>query len=380
MTVETEGATPEGALEAINEVLGSEPPAPAAEETAHVGDEGAADGTETGAEGGEHKADEGKDDAAGEKPEGEHEGDDADGHEGQTRNPDGTWGPKKAADKKDGEGEKGQKPEDKKPDPINDPIPKDLKPATQERIRTLVKTTRELTEARDKVQNDFNYMVQGVQATGATPEQYGEALSWLALFNSNDPTQQAKALELVENVADRLATLLGKERTVNDPLAAHPDLVDAVQKGQVTAKYAREIARTRAGQQLRTELTTAASQEQQQQQTAQRELQDSRTALNTLETTLRAQDPNYEAIKAQIVPILRPIMKALPPSQWPSAFREAYTNAKAGFRPAPAPAPAGGSRVPANQPMRAGKNPAGGGAKAPGSMLDAVSAALANMK
>src|SRR5208337_2173710 len=92
-------------------------------------------------------------------------------------------------------------------------------------------------------------------------QQYGETLSWLALFNSNDPKQQEKALELVESVAERLATLLGKERTIGDPLAQHGDLKDAVAKGQTTLQFAKEIARIRNNQTFRTELQTNASAE-----------------------------------------------------------------------------------------------------------------------
>src|SRR5882757_6083175 len=175
-------------------------------------------------------------------------------------------GAEKPAGEKQPEGSKSDAA--KKPDPVNDPIPKDLKGPTQERIRSLIGTAKELTAERDKISTDFNYMVQGIQATGASPEQYGETLSWLALFNSNDPKQQEKALELVETVAERLATLLGKERTVGDPLGQHADLKEAVTKGQITAQYAKEIARTRNGQTFRAEIAANASQEQQQQQQA----------------------------------------------------------------------------------------------------------------
>src|SRR5579863_3587465 len=266
------------------------------------------------------------------------------------------------------------KVEPPKKDPINDPIPENLKKDTSERIRSLIDIAKNVTQERDKAKQDFDYMVQGVQATGTSPEQYGETLSWLALFNSNDPKQQEKALELVENVAERLATLLGKERTVGDPLAAHADLKDAVSKGQITAQYAKEIARTRNGQQFRTELTTQATTQQQQQQAQAQELATARTDLSTLEQTLMGSDPDYAAKKAILVPALKPVFAAIPPSQWKTKFMEAY---KAINLPKAAPrvVPKG---VPANQPLRA-KQPAGGQAKAPSSGLEAINAALAGM-
>jgi hypothetical protein len=282
------------------------------------------------------------------------------------RNPDGTW-------KKNEEKQEKQTKTEVKKDPINDPIPKDLKKETSERIRTLIDTTKTVTAERDKVKQDFDYMIKGVEATGATPEQYGETLSWLSLFNSSDPAQQEKALELVETVAERLATLLGKERTVGDPLSAHPDLKDAVTKGQITAQYAKEIARTRNGQTFRTELSTNAQQAETQRNQAAQELQTARNDLSTLEQTLRASDPQYEAKKAILVSALKPVFASIPPSQWKQKFQEAYRAINV------SPTPRNTVKTPVNQPLRAGKQPAGGQTKAPGSMLEAISGALSGM-
>lgn len=271
----------------------------------------------------------------------------------------------------------GVKPiEAKKPDPINDPIPKDLKGPTQERIRSLITTTKEVTAERDRVKQDFDYMVQGVQATGASPEQYGETLSWLAMFNSNDPAQQGKALELVENVAERLATLLGKERVIGDPLAAHADLKEAVRTGKVTPDYAKEIARTRNGQEFRGQLTSQARQQQEQQQSYDNELATARTDLTSLEGTLKGLDKDWDIKKPILVAALKPVFASIPPGQWKAKFEEAYRNLPAMNRPAITR-----PNIPANQPMRAGKNPAGGGSikSGPSSALEAVNAALVGM-
>ena len=299
---------------------------------------------------------------------------------GAERNPDGTF-KKKEAKEPDGTLTTATKEPPKK-DPINDPIPKDLKKETSDRIRTLIDTAKTITAERDQLKQDFDYLVKGVEATGTTPQQYGETLSWLALFNSRDPAQQEKALELVEGIADRLATLLGKERSVGDPLEAHADLKDAVAKGQITAQYAKEIARTRNGQQIRTELTTSAAKEEEAQAAAAQELANGRKDLTDLEQTLMASDPDYAAKKAVLVPALQPLFSRGPdgtymvrPSQWKAKFTEAYRNLKASA-PAAAPKP---KPVPVNQPLRAGKQPAGGQTKQPSSMLEAVSGALGSM-
>lgn len=354
----------ESVLDAVNAALGD---AVAPTEEHH--DEPA----DTGAEGddalGNDTGDAGADDAAGE---GDQDGD----LDGAERNPDGTF--KKKPDEagevkldKDGK----PIPEAKKPDPINDPIPKELKAETQERMRSLIKTAKELTAERDTLKTDFDYIIKGVEASGSTPQQYGEVLSWMQLFNSRDPAQQTKALELVESVADRLATLLGKERTVGDPLAAHADLKAAVAAGQVTAQYAKEIARTRNSQGFRSQLETSHQTEVQAQQQAQQALTDARTGLNAQEATLRATDPQYQAKREALMPVLKPLFAKLHPSQWNQTFSDAYKAIQI-------PAAGGNSRrgVPPNQPMRAGKNPAGGQGRAPSSMGEAINTALAEMK
>ena len=345
----------ENVMDAVNAALGDAPEAP--EETEEL-ETPEPEGEET-----ETPESEGEPEGEAE-PEAEETDEEAEAR-GAERNPDGTFKKKEAVEEKP--------PEKPKKDPINDPIPENLKKDTAERVRSLIDMAKTVTAERDKIKTDFDYLIQGVQGTGATPAQYGETLSWLALFNSRDPAQQEKALELVESVAERLATLLGKERVVGDPLGAHPDLKDAVAKGQITAQYAKEIARTRNGQQFRTELQTGAQNEQDRQAQAQREEAQGRNDLAQLEQTLMASDPQYAQKKALLVPALKPIMAQIPWSQKAAKFTEAY---RALQLPSAAARPA--TSNPKNQPLRP-KNPAGGQAKAPSSMLEAISGALGSM-
>ena len=345
----------ENVMDAVNAALGDAPEAP--EETEEL-ETPEPEGEET-----ETPESEGEPEGEAE-PEAEETDEEAEAR-GAERNPDGTFKKKEAVEEKP--------PEKPKKDPINDPIPENLKKDTSERIRSLIDTAKTVTAERDKIKTDFDYLIQGVQGTGATPAQYGETLSWLALFNSRDPAQQEKALELVESVAERLATLLGKERTIGDPLGSHPDLKDAVAKGQITAQYAKEIARTRNGQQFRTELQTGAQNEAQREAQARQEESQGRQSLADLEQTLMASDPQYAQKKALLVPALKPIMSQIPWSQKKDKFLEAY---KALQLPSAAARPV--TSAPKNQPMRP-KNPAGGQAKAPSSMLEAISGALGSM-
>jgi hypothetical protein len=267
----------------------------------------------------------------------------------------------------------------KKIDPINDPIPKELSNETQARIRSLIAVAKESTAKVEKAENDLNYLVDGVKVTGATPQQYGEVLSWLKLFNSGDKAQQEKCLELTESICDRLAAFIGKERTVGDPLAGFDDLKAAVQAGQITAAWAKQLAVQRRQANTRSELETSVRQQNDQQAAATRELDQARNDLNALDAQLAKDDPQFAAKKKMLVPVLQPLFKTMPPSQWLGAFKAAYKNAKVGTAGSALAATRTNGGVPPNQPLRA-KSPSGGGARAASSPLDALNGALAELK
>ncbi len=262
--------------------------------------------------------------------------------------------------------------EPKKADPLNDPIPKELAQATQDRMRTLVSMVKDTTTQRDEIQANFNYMVGGIQAAGITTEQYSELLSFMGLFNSGDPKQQEQALDLVEGIADRLATLLGKERTIKDPLAAHEDLRAEVAAGKLTAQRAREIAAHRNQQAFRGDLTKTANDQAQAQRQLAAEKAQAKTDLTALEKTLRSTDPQYDVKRAQLVPVLKAVFPTLPPSQWKGAFERAYR----GIVITP---PKQRVRVNTNQqPTRTNRQPAGGANQQPKDGLDVLNAALSD--
>jgi hypothetical protein len=345
----------DSALEAINEALGvpdEEPEASGLEEDAEAGDEGAEAGDEAG------------------EDEGAEAGEDEGADEGEGTDEERAAAAK--AERERGEDGKFKKTEAKKPDPVNDPIPKDLKKETSERMQSLIKTVKEITTERDQVRTEFDTIINGIKATGATPEQYGEAISWLGMFNSPDPATRVEAYKLVNEVAERMATLLGIDRTATDPVAQHADLKAAVAAGKITQEYAREIARVRNAQKFNGEIQNGQRQQQQTQQQQEAERAQSKAELNAFETEMREKDPLYELKKAQIVPILRPIFKTLPRKQWAAAFKEAYANAKV--------QPKGTPKPKVQQPLRGGKNPAGGQIRQPTSMMEAINGALAGMK
>jgi hypothetical protein len=348
MENETEGT----ALDAINEALGV---------TEAVEDEEAAETEEPEPKGEEGDADEEGDEESEEESDEEGEGEPtAEEKAAQVakgeRNADGTF----------------KKPEVKKPDPVNDPIPKDLKQETSDRMRALVKIAKEKDAEVVQVRTDFDTIINGIKASGSTPEQYGEAISWLSLFNSPKVEDRKAAYNLVNEVADRMATLLGIDRAAADPLAAHLDLKAALANKQITPELARETARYRDAAAFKGQIETGQRQQQQTQAQAQAEHEQAKEDLNAFDAEQRNKDPLYDAKRKMIVPILQPLFKTIPKSQWAQAYKDAYARVRV--------QPRGVVSKPGQQPLRGGKNPAGGQVRQATSAMEAMNGALASIK
>lgn len=300
------------------------------------------------------------------------------GDEAPTRDAQGRFVPKgeqpaakpgEAKDVKPGEQPPGDgKPAVKQPDVINDPIPDDVKGKTRERMESLIKTAKDLTTARDQAVADRGELLGYVAETKATPQQFTEALNYLKAVNSGDPVQIRQAIKMAQAELTALARIIGEPVQGVDLLAEHQDLKDAVEAGDISRQHAEELAASRA---LRAQQQQTSRQQTEQSQ-VQQDITGGKTALNTLDGQLRAADPQYEAKRALLVPLLQPIFAQLHPSKWAGAFKEAYDKLPAtAIAPATAATAAIQQRTPTQQPLRA-KQTAGQAAKAPGSLMDAI--------
>lgn len=264
----------------------------------------------------------------------------------------------------------------KEPDPLNDPLPNALKKETKERIHTLVDRVKTAETKLTETTRDLDNMLGAVVNTGATPQQYQQSLAYLQLVNSPSRADKEKALEIMQGEIKALATMLGKPVPGVNFLEGHDDLIQAVGRGQITQQHAMELAAARAAQghvrQVEQRVTTQQTEQDQHAQA----VQSGRQALVTLEAQLR-RDPQFEAKKAQLVPILRPTFQKLHPSQWAGAFKQAYDAfvLPAAPRPAlptaatPGASPAGAA---GNTPLRAANAGGAQTVSAPKNAFEAV--------
>jgi len=258
----------------------------------------------------------------------------------------------------------------KKPDHVNDPIPKELKQATQDRIRSLIDTVK----AQNALVEQHGQLFGAIQATGATPNEFAAMVNYMKAVHSTDPVQLRAAYSMIQaelkGIAIKLGEPLYEVNLLRDP--ANKDLVDEIQAGKLTTNRAHEIALAREQKKV----GATARETQTTQQTAESERQAGIADLNKLEDELVARDGRgvYDAKYAILVPMFQETIKTsgLKPSTWRATFTKAYENLKLPAAAAAPPAPAA-----KQQPLRT-KTPAGAGAApaAPKSALEAINAAL----
>ena len=205
-----------------------------------------------------------------------------------------------------------------------------------------------------------------------TPERFKQGMTMTAALSSDDPAILAKAREGLQWELRELNKRLGIAGDGYDPLAeqSNADLAEAVRNEEMTPERAQAIARERK------EAAHYRAQHQQTQQQAQEATQRQQAVqvaaqeLDAIQAEYEKLDPRFQEKADILVHTLKPVFAKIPPSEWASTFRAAYTNLQL---PAAAAAPAAQAR-PAplrNQPLRASAMPAGGAA-APASTPDDI--------
>lgn len=257
-------------------------------------------------------------------------------------------------------------------DPVNDPIPNALKKDTRERMESLITTVKSLTKDRDAAMAREAEIIGYIEDTRATPEQYGQTLSYLKMVNSGDPVQMEKALSVMQNEVVALARMLGKPVPGVDMVSLHADLKEAVADGSMSQQHAEELAAARERGKIQTAQSQNRSHTEARNAQWRAEVAAGREAINAVGAQLKASDPQYEAKNMILVEALKPVIARANPSEWATIYKTAYDRLKL---PTATRSSTVRTNVPPQQPLRAKSN-AGGAVKQPSSMLDAITSAM----
>jgi hypothetical protein len=205
-----------------------------------------------------------------------------------------------------------------------------LKGASETRFREMSARIRELETAHPAMQRMAEWE-SAIQQTGATPEQFGAAMTYLSLVNSGDPATIEAAFQQIESEYLTLAKALGRPVGGYDPLDDHPDLKEAVANVDMSRELALELAQARTRQQQ----TQQAQQARQFQDQTGRALAEGQQSLQALDAELAASDPAYKAKLQVLAPAIQAMCAAAPPAEWAGRVRDMFARLQL---PAAAPA------------------------------------------
>lgn len=194
-------------------------------------------------------------------------------------------------------------------------------------------------------------LFERVRETGCSADQYLNLLDYGAL-NVRSEAGDAKAgdgcIAFLAAELVRVCQLHGRDLpAIGDPLAAHKDLLAAVEDGKHTRESALEVAAARSAQ-ARVAATTAAQRQQQDAATQRTQaIEAGRTQLRTVSAELFGTTPEaqaaYKRVEPQLVAAIPSITAKFKPDQWGAALRQAFELlVKAPAAPATVVPPKGG--------------------------------------
>lgn len=238
-----------------------------------------------------------------------------------------------------------------------------LKGKAEERFRDL---TGRLKEATSKIEQlggdeglqrivrdatDQREWDQKLSEIGCTPEQFGQAIGFIAAINSNQPEILRQARDNLLKEVALLDGRLGEKTERHDPLSSHPDLQAKVESGAMDEEDALEVVRLRMAAAAREQ----ADHRQNQTAAQQQEQKEGMQQLAQLGESLKARDGEavFTAVMASIGPDLNQMAGSMPPAQWKAVAERLYKlGLKAAQAQAQAPAALRPPRPGVKQPMR----------------------------
>lgn len=262
------------------------------------------------------------------------------------------------------------------------PLPADTNERTKSRLELVIGVNKTLTDSLEEVVEQRDALWNQISKTGTTPEQFGEHMTYLENFNSDDPKSLEAALKVAQEHVAELSKAIGKPVPGTDPLDGFEDLQKEVELGDISKERAIELADARRAK----EATSTRSRQTDDQKAYSTAVATARDELNALEVEMqKANKAEYDAKKPFVTAIVKSIAKNTHPTKWAQAFKDAYANIEVPKTNGRAPAARVGGRPDPNRTSRAGsqaqplrnKTPAGGGtAKEPGSLEEAINAGI----
>ncbi len=200
-------------------------------------------------------------------------------------------------------------------------LPEGLGQKAQERFQKLATANRELSTRFEQADRQVAYVRDTFQQHGIRQEQFEQAVGFISAMNRGD---LRGALALIDEQRAQIAMALGEPVPGVDVLAGYPDLRTKVDGLQLSEQDAIEIARLRRSQGAVQQQAQQRQQQEQQTATAERDFQTARGSVDTFCKRKAAEDIDYPAIEAQLLPALPKLLKGVPTSAWMNVIEAQY--------------------------------------------------------
>ena len=291
---------------------------------------------------------------------------------GETQLPDSVEGEEdstpKSVDSSEAEPLAASTSEEKKTSDEFDDLPEDAPQKTRERFDSMKDKYDEQAAELVTSQDQNTQWMNAINETGANPEQYGQALSYLSAINAGTTEGLEAAYSFMEKEMAVLAKQLGKTAPGYNPLDDFPDLKKEVDDGFLDEARAMELASSRAKDSFQS-ATTDANRANGDYEAAQ---QQAISGLSQLRTKLIGENSGYE----KKIPILNPVVESIiqsgaHPSTWVTAIESAYRgipDIPTAVQPKP--------KAPDSLTQSAASGEKGSFEKMPGSIEEAIDAVL----
>lgn len=249
--------------------------------------------------------------------------------------------------------------------------PGGLSERASDRFKKLVESRNEAQEELNQSTQQIEAIKQAMQSSNATADDMGSFLEVTRLSRSASLDDRKAALAMLDKQRNELALSVGDATATTSALDAFPDLKQKVDTMEMEESTAMEIAQGRQQQRVMQAQQQQAQQQQEQQQYQQQTINDAVSKVEEMERDWIANDVDFKAKEALLIPQMQRINQTLPPEQWANATQIAYdavTASMAAQENKPKPSPI------SRQGFSSGKN------AEPKNALEAANLALSEME
>lgn len=256
-------------------------------------------------------------------------------------------------------------------------VPDDANERTKERIHTLIDRVKTREVELEERTGHLNGLVNEINQTGVTPEEFNQTLQFLRLSNSTNPADKQAALAMLDEQRQNLSMATGREVPGVDLLNDQPDLQEKVNTLQMTREDALQVANSRRQHARQQQAQLESQQAVNHQSQNNMMIGQGKADLDRIGTDLSKTDPDYKAIMKYVTPLISSIASAHP-STWGDSFLSIYNATKEQFTQMNQQAQRAHRPPKENRPIT-GANVTGAGAGQPQNMGDAVLAGLSRV-